>query len=456
MEPDNKQREILITLVGTASAALVFVLVREPLGDFAAVVSAVPIGLVAFYFGTRPGLLAATIAFPFNTFLLDLFFGSEDTGLSVVSAIISLSLVGVAWLFGRFHKLSETMQLREQEHRRAQTALETSEERMRGFLSASPDIIFRVGPGGRLLEIHGEEGLGMGLTRDQYLFRPLADVMPHRAATKILLAVGEARSNGSAMTLLDVAIDDRVRSFQINLALAGEYDVVAVARDVTEFLATEDEKHAMEIGRARDDLIDDVVHELRAPLSGILQLSHELRSRSSMDPASLEALDVIAEQGVKISERLDDLSIAAQVESGSLVLHPQIVNLLDVTNNIVIGFDHNIAVEFDRVEVQADREKLGHILRNLIGNAVEHGGPNITLTSHKNERRVTLRIADDGAGMSVEMEEVFGPHAEPGGTNTKVGVGLAVAKQLANLMKGDLVYQREEGQTTFDLSLPVA
>ena len=461
MEQESRQREILITIAGTALAAVFFGFAREPLGDYAAIVSVVPVGLLAFFFGTRPGLLAATVAFPFNTFLLDFFFQTDESGLSVISTTISLSLVGVAWLLGRFHKMRETMATREREHRRAQTALETSEERMRGFLNASPDVIFRIGPSGRLLEIHGELRFGVDLSRDQYLFRPLNEIMPKTQAAAILMASAEARSKGNAMTMVEFTMPQGIRTFQVSVSPGGGTDVVGIARDVTEFLETEEQRRMMEMMRAKDEFVAGVAHELRTPLAGVLGLSQTLRNspETLREGEADELLDLIADQSRRISYRIDDLIVAARAEVGRLSVEPEPVDLHDLATEVVRDLGENVVLRLPHVRALADRERLGHILRNLIGNALEHGGSEVIVTASQDSEMVTTHIMDNGRGIGAHSKDVFEPYTTVEQAETqpdRVGVGLTVAKQLANLMRGDVVYRREDGLTIFDLTLPVA
>lgn len=459
MEDQGKQRELLITLAGVLLASVVFILIRNTAGDYAAIVSALPIALIAYFFGTRPGLLAATVAFPLNTFVLDLFLDDESKGLSTVSAITSLSLVAVGWLFGRFHKLHQSMEDQEKEHRRAQTALATSEERMRGFLSASPDIIFRVGPSGRLLEIHGEQRLGLSLTRDQYLFRPLNEVIPPEAAAAILTGSAQARANGSALTMFEAELPEGVRSFQISLAPGGGSDVVGIARDVTEFLETEEHRRALEMIRAKDEFVAEVVQELRTPLAGILELAKALHDspESLKQSEAIELVNLIATQSRRISHRIDDLLVAARADLGHLVIESSELDLADAVHRVVRDLDETVSIEMDRLRVLADGARLNHILRNLIGNAVEHGGTEITITGSRKGEMIVTRVTDNGQGFGEHPENIFTHHPTSNENQLeKIGVGLSVAKQLANLMRGDVTHERTNNLTVFELSLPAA
>jgi len=461
MEKNDKQRDILITVAGTVLAAIIFLLIRDATGDYAAIMSAIPIALIGYFFGTRPGLLAATVAFPFNTFLLDLVFRDDVTGLSLVSSIISLSLVAVAWLFGRFHRLRIRLAVQQRDHQRAQTALAISEERMRGFLNASPDIIFRVGQSGRLLEVHGEQRFGLDLTRDQYLFRPLDEILPNEAAAAILMGSAEARSKGSALSMFEIDLPEGRRSFQVSLSPGGGSDVVGIARDVTTYLETEEQRRMMDMIRAKDDFVAGVAHELRTPLAGVLGLSQTLRdSPDTLQPGETqELLDLIAAQSRRISYRIDDLIVAARADGGQLVVEVDPVDLADSVASVVKDLGADVKVDIAHRRVLADRHRLDHILRNLIGNAVEHGGAKVAVSTEVQGELVLTRITDNGPGVGASSTDVFAAYnspTDPEAPPDRIGVGLTVAKQLAGLMRGDVQYRRDDNLTVFELSLPAA
>jgi signal transduction histidine kinase len=108
----------------------------------------------------------------------------------------------------------------------------------------------------------------------------------------------------------------------------------------------------------------------------------------------------------------------------------------------------------------ADPVRVRQILRNLLTNALRYGGPEITITTHRDGPEVTLVLSDNGDGIPPEhRKRIFDPYhrGQKGlSRSDSVGLGLAVSRQLARLMDGDLTLRTDLGPATFQLTLPLA
>ena len=108
--------------------------------------------------------------------------------------------------------------------------------------------------------------------------------------------------------------------------------------------------------------------------------------------------------------------------------------------------------------VHADGTRLRQILRNLVHNAVAHGGPNIAVAVAQLEDTVEVSVFDDGDPLSIEdCEQIFEPYARTDGAQAAgtqgIGIGLYVSRLLAQLMGGDLLCLRTSDLTEFRLTL---
>ena len=105
--------------------------------------------------------------------------------------------------------------------------------------------------------------------------------------------------------------------------------------------------------------------------------------------------------------------------------------------------------------VLADPHRVRQILRNLLTNAQRYGGPRCRVVVGSTGATVWLEVRDDGIGIpDDEAERIFDPYVTAGGKES-VGLGLAVARQLARLMGGELILERSAAETVFRLQLPV-
>ncbi|MFW6449360.1 MAG: response regulator [Halobacteriota archaeon] len=199
----------------------------------------------------------------------------------------------------------------------------------------------------------------------------------------------------------------------------GEYAIFL--RDVSDRKAVE---HDLE---QRVDHLDAfaslVSHDLRNPLSvarGRLDLA--------MDECESPHLESVATAHERIDTLLDDLLEFARV--GRAAIEPETVDLASVVRDCWAELrpgDAHLRLETDRT-VLADPARLRQVLENLLGNAVDHAGPDVTVTVGDLEDG--FFVADDGPGIPNDMrDDVF----QPGFSNADdgVGFGLAIVRRLA-------------------------
>lgn len=219
----------------------------------------------------------------------------------------------------------------------------------------------------------------------------------------------------------------------------------------------------MELAQAKDRFIAAVSHELRTPLAAVVGFAGELAEsldRYGEDEVR-EITHMIYSQGMELTHLVDDLLTSERAASGNLTIKSSEISLLDECQEIVHSsiFDAEVAVTGANVTTHADSLRTRQIIRNLITNAVRYGGETI-LVEVSSEDLATVTVKDDGPGVKhLDVERIFDPYyrSQDGHSSVdSVGLGLAVARQLARLMGGDIVYRRVEGWTHFELSLPLA
>jgi signal transduction histidine kinase len=217
----------------------------------------------------------------------------------------------------------------------------------------------------------------------------------------------------------------------------------------------------------KDRFIASVSHELRTPLSAVLGLSEELANRwDRFDEAETkELIGVVAAQSADLALLVEDLLVAANLEQGRVAIEPQIVDLTAAAEAAVADCrrtypDANLGtVDGPTMSVYADQVRMRQIIRNLITNAIRYGGPHIRIEAG-NDGRPYVAVIDDGAGIPLEQREaIFVPYFQASGSHQvlgSLGLGLAISRELARRMNGDLTYAYEDGQSIFRLHLPPA
>ena len=249
--------------------------------------------------------------------------------------------------------------------------------------------------------------------------------------------------------------------------IAGSRDLsrVAVAIvDITE--RREAEERLEDLIRSKDEFLASVSHELRTPLTTVYASAETLRERSDSidDELRDELIGYIARESGELSDMVDDLLVAARAEIGLVAMAPKEVELRPIVDRVI---DVAAADDSDRrfeVSVEGgawvDPLRFKQIVRNLISNALRYGGKSIRVETSREGAEVVFSVLDNGSGVPRKHRETIfelyerGSQGDSSGVVGSVGVGLAVARQLARLMGGDLVYDYKQGWSRFTLTVP--
>ena len=216
---------------------------------------------------------------------------------------------------------------------------------------------------------------------------------------------------------------------------------------------------------AREKFIATASHELRTPvfsLGGFVELLEDEDLDEETRSRFLEQVKDQVERLRKLSVDLLDLS---RLESGSLELRPEQVDMGELTRSVSGEFEpalarHDSHLELRlagrTIEAQCDPVRVAQILRILIDNALTHTPPGrrIVVTVARSDTHVRLAVRDDGRGIDpAVLQRIFEPFFT-GDDLLGSGLGLAIASELAERMSGRLSVHSEPGQTTFTLEIP--
>ncbi len=217
--------------------------------------------------------------------------------------------------------------------------------------------------------------------------------------------------------------------------------------------------------RSKDEFLAAVSHELRTPLTTVVGLAEELSDRSDDFTADerRELTALIAEQGLEMAHLVEDLLVAARADAGGIEVAAAAVDVSREVARVVSGLRSPRAISIGATDACcaiADAIRVRQIIRNLVSNAVRHGGPAVRVDCRTEGDIVVVAVSDDGPAIDPAVgERIFEPyqraHEEPS-QPASVGLGLTVARSLARLMHGDLVYRRVGAHNVFSLTLPAA
>jgi signal transduction histidine kinase len=173
---------------------------------------------------------------------------------------------------------------------------------------------------------------------------------------------------------------------------------------------------------------------------------------------------LVAEQGMDLTNIVDDLLVAAKSEAGTLEVARVRVDLRAQAAQVLESWGAEVGkrVEFtgEPAFTTGDPARVRQILRNLVSNALRYGGDNVMVRVGYDSGNAFVRVEDDGEGVAPdEWESIFEPyrraHDAPGLT-ASMGLGLAISRDLARLMDGDLTYAMKPSLSVFTLSMPTA
>jgi signal transduction histidine kinase len=250
------------------------------------------------------------------------------------------------------------------------------------------------------------------------------------------------------------------------VAIEGRDEIAGLARA---FNAMAERRATAE--RLRRDLVSDVAHELRSPLTNLrCQLEAMQDGLAAATPETLESLH---EEARLLETLVDDLQDLALAEAGQLELERGPLDLAREVERAARAFrpeverkDLRIAVDLppSLPPVDADARRLAQILRNLLGNAVTHTPPggSIRVTAREVGQEVEVTVADTGPGIPPEhlpflFERFYRTDPSRSRATGGAGLGLAIVQQLAAAHGGRVWVESEIGRgSTFGFSLPAA
>lgn len=157
------------------------------------------------------------------------------------------------------------------------------------------------------------------------------------------------------------------------------------------------------IDQLRLDLIANVSHDIKTPLTMIMAYSEMISDFSKDDQKLLlEHLDVIRSEAKYLDMLVEDILELSILQSGNITLNLSLFNLNDLMKNVMSHFDFNIKFIFDHeYVVEADEIKINQVLYNLINNAIKHShGDTITLKLQEYEKKVLVSVIDNGVGIN--------------------------------------------------------
>lgn len=238
-------------------------------------------------------------------------------------------------------------------------------------------------------------------------------------------------------------------------------------------------REANEAVKQKQDFLSSVSHDIRTPMDSIIGFT-EIAKKNKDNPDRLaDCLSKISLASSHLMNLVNEVLDMSKIESGKAVIEEEMCSIHSIIDDILQILQHEIEAKKLKIEtdysmldedvLSCDKIRLNQILQNLLSNAVKYSyeGGKITISviqlSTEDESMILneFHIKDEGCGMTPEfVEHVFEPFARDktsSSSNDGTGLGLTIAKSLAEIMGGNIEVMSELGKgTEFTAVIPLS
>lgn len=372
------------------------------------------------------------------------------------------------------------------ERRRAEQALQESEERFRLMVEGTRDYaIFMLDPQGNIATWNPGAQRIKGYQADEIIGRHFSCFYPPEVAQRgwpeeeLRRATADGRFEDEGW---------RVRKdgsqFWANVVITALRDEAGrlrgfskITRDLTERRQLERAKLQAEVmadlSRRKDEFLAMLSHELRNPLAPILNAVQILGLQEVEDPLQRQATAIIQRQIERLTRLIDDLLEASRVTTGRIRLQRATIDLRQVVEHavetarpLVVQRRHELSVSLppEAVWLSGDATRLEQVLVNLLSNAAKYTDEagRIELSLDRIDSEAVLRVRDTGMGIAPEvLPSIFDLFTQaprpPDRSQGGLGIGLTVVRRIVELHGGSVeAFSAGRGQgSEFAVHLPL-
>ena len=210
---------------------------------------------------------------------------------------------------------------------------------------------------------------------------------------------------------------------------------------------------SMKDERLKADLITNVSHDIKTPLTSIINYVDLLKRQNIENPKAKEYIEILDTKSQRLKQLTDDLVEASKISSGNIVLHWEKINLVELLNQSIGEFsekfqEKSLYIVTDtpkgNVYIEADSRRIWRVIENLFNNICKYALPGTRVyieivVKEQEERVVELSVKNISAQpLKVNVEELTERfiRGDESRTTEGSGLGLSIAKNLTEIQKG--------------------
>jgi len=373
----------------------------------------------------------------------------------------------------------------EEKRKRAEEALERSEEQLQSIVQTAKDAISITDSMGNITVWNRAAEAMFGYTSDEIIGQPVSILIPERFRTIFEGAFGKTISSREPQSNKAVAEQAGLRKdgseFPIEISNAQwktQEDVffTSIIRDITERKEVEEKAREVEtlrrIDRLRSGLLANVSHELRTPLASIKGFASTLLRTDVKwsEEEQKDFLQTIDHETNRLTRLINDLLDMSRIEGGGIKLDKRDYQIAEVLDSI--GEHLSSLTERHRLEVIVppelppvfvDEMRIGQVLTNLVENAVKFSaeGTLITIEAQSADDRVNVIVSDEGVGIPIEFQDklfdrFYQAESIVAGKKSGTGLGLSICRGIIEAHGGRIWVASQPGEgSKFGFTLPV-
>lgn len=261
-------------------------------------------------------------------------------------------------------------------------------------------------------------------------------------------------------------------NFEVHIPILKNDEIGELATNVNRMAkslkeSVENEKKSQEM---KNEMISNISHDLRTPVTSLIGYADLLGNQLHSNREECEQyVSILKRKSYELKNQVDDLLDYCQINYREIELHKRVVNMKAFIEQIMIDFvpqldeaDMSFCINSDKeLHVEMDVALMVRLFENVISNSIMYGkdGKEILIQVSKRDMNVEIEIKNFGQCIPNEnlpyiFEKFYrGEKSRSSHTGGK-GMGLAIARSIAELHKGDITVRSNEKETVFTIALP--